>query len=96
MSAVLNPGVSSLPRRLQKILMRAFVRLGVLSFMLVIAIVVFSFASDQFLSVQNLTNLLRQSVYLILVAMGQMLTMVTGGFDLSGGTVHRQPPSIPS
>ena len=32
-------------------------------------------------------NLLRQSVYLILVAMGQMLALVTGGFDLSVGTV---------
>ena len=64
-----------------------FLRLGVLPFMLVIALVVFSLMSDQFLTVSNLVNLLRQSVYLILVSMGQMLALVTGGFDLSVGTV---------
>lgn len=64
-----------------------FVRLGVLPFMLVIAFAVFSGLSDQFLTVQNLVNLLRQSVYLILVSLGQMLALVTGGFDLSVGTV---------
>lgn len=64
-----------------------FLRLGVLPFMLVIAVVVFGLLSDQFLTVTNLTNLLRQSVYLILVSMGQMLALVTGGFDLSVGTV---------
>ena len=64
-----------------------FLRLGVLPFMLVIAVVVFSLLSDQFLTVANIVNLLRQSVYLILVSMGQMLALVTGGFDLSVGTV---------
>jgi ribose transport system permease protein len=64
-----------------------FLRLGVLPFMLVIALVVFSLLSDQFLTTANIVNLLRQSVYLILVSMGQMLVLVTGGFDLSVGTV---------
>lgn len=87
MSAVLNPGAPSVSRRCYRMLTRAFLRVGVLPFMLAIAIVVFSLASAQFLSVQNLTNLMRQSVYLILVSMGQMLALVTGGFDLSVGTV---------
>lgn len=87
MSAVVNLGVSSVPRRFLQMLTRVFVRVGVLPFMLVVAIAVFALASDQFLSIQNLTNLLRQSVYLILVSMGQMLALVTGGFDLSVGTV---------
>jgi ribose transport system permease protein len=69
------------------LLRNMFLRLGVLPFMLVIAFVVFSTLSDQFLTVQNLVNLLRQSVYLILVSLGQMLALVTGGFDLSVGTV---------
>lgn len=69
------------------VLRNLFVRLGVLPFMLVIAFAVFSSLSDQFLTVQNLVNLLRQSVYLILVSLGQMLALVTGGFDLSVGTV---------
>lgn len=83
----LNPVALSVLHRLRQGLRHAFVRVGVLPFMLVIAVMVFSLTSDQFLSAANLTNLLRQSVYLILVSMGQMLALVTGGFDLSVGTV---------
>jgi ribose transport system permease protein len=68
-------------------LLGLFLHVGVLPFLLVAAIVVFSVLSDQFLTVQNLTNLIRQSVYLILASMGQMLALATGGFDLSVGTV---------
>lgn len=64
-----------------------FVNLGVLPFLMIIAIVVFSVLSGQFLTYDNLINLLRQSVYLILVSLGQMLALATGGFDLSVGTV---------
>lgn len=78
---------SGLGARVLGMLRGLFLRLGVLPFMLVIAIVVFSTLSDQFLTVQNMVNLLRQSVYLVLVSMGQMLALVTGGFDLSVGTV---------
>ncbi|MDB6002098.1 MAG: transporter permease [Rhizobacter sp.] len=82
--------VSSVPpvatRRFGHNAVNLFVRLGVLPFMLVTAIVVFGLTSDQFLTSQNLINLLRQSVYLILVSLGQMLVLVTGGFDLSVGT----------
>jgi len=66
---------------------RVFLRMGVLPLLLVAAIAVFSLMSDQFLTQQNLVNLLRQSVYLILVSLGQMLALVTGGFDLSVGTI---------
>lgn len=64
-----------------------FLKLGVLPFFLGFALVVFSLLSDKFLSGQNLLNVARQSVYLVLVAMGQMLALITGGFDLSVGTV---------
>lgn len=64
-----------------------FIRIGVLPFLLVVAIAVFSLLSNEFLTASNLTNLLRQSVFLILVSMGQMLALATGGFDLSVGTV---------
>jgi len=66
---------------------RLFLRLGVLPLLMVAALVIFSLLSDQFLTEQNLVNLLRQSVYLILVSLGQMLALVTGGFDLSVGTI---------
>ncbi len=65
---------------------RLFERLGVLPFLMVAALVIFSNLSEHFLSEQNLMNLLRQSVFLVLVSLGQMLALVSGGFDLSVGT----------
>jgi len=63
-----------------------FVRLGVLPFLLLVAVVVFALLSGKFLSGQNILNVARQSTYLTMVAMGQMLALLTGGFDLSVGT----------
>ena len=68
------------------ILKTLFLRLGVLPFFLAIALVVFSLLSSKFLTGQNLVNVARQSVYLVLVSIGQMLVLVSGGFDLSVGT----------
>ena len=68
-------------------LKRLFVKLGILPFLLVIAIIVFALLSDNFLTARNLTNVLRQSVYLMIVSLGQMLALLTGGFDLSVGTI---------
>ena len=65
---------------------RMFVKLGILPFLLIIAVIVFSAMSDNFLTAKNLLNVLRQSVYLTIVSMGQMLALLTGGFDLSVGT----------
>ena len=69
------------------LLKRLFVRLGILPFLLVIAVIVFTLMSDNFLTWRNLSNVARQSVYLTIVSMGQMLALLTGGFDLSVGTV---------
>jgi ribose transport system permease protein len=63
-----------------------FLRVGVLPFFLVAALIVFGLVSAQFLSLQNLTNVARQSVYLVLVSLGQMLVLISGGFDLAVGT----------
>jgi len=62
-----------------------FVRLGVLPFFLAGALIVFTGLSDRFLALDNMINVARQSVYLVLVSMGQMLVLITGGFDLSVG-----------
>ena len=64
-----------------------FVRLGVLPFLLVIAVIVFTLLSDNFLTGRNLMNVVRQSVYLTIVSLGQMFALLTGGFDLSVGTI---------
>ena len=65
----------------------AFVRLGVLPFLLLIAVIVFALMSDNFLTGRNLLNVVRQSTYLTLVSMGQMFALLTVGFDLSVGTI---------
>ena len=64
-----------------------FVRLGVLPFLLALCVIVFAFMSERYLTVNNLMNVARQSTFLIMVAMGQMLALLTGGFDLSVGTI---------
>ena len=68
-------------------LKRLFVRLGILPFLLVAAVAIFALLSDNFLTGRNLMNVLRQSVYLTIVSLGQMLALLTGGFDLSVGTI---------
>ena len=60
------------------VLKRIFIRVGVLPFFLGIALVVFTLLSDKFLTLQNLVNVGRQSVYLILVSLGQMLVLISG------------------
>lgn len=78
---------SSGGNKIAKILRGAFVRLGILPFLLAIAIIIFANLSENFLTSRNLLNVLRQSVYLTIVSMGQMLALLTGGFDLSVGTI---------
>ncbi len=65
---------------------KVFVRVGVLPFFLAGALVIFTALSSKFLTGQNLFNVARQSVYLILVSLGQMVVLISGGFDLSVGT----------
>jgi len=65
---------------------RLFVKVGVLPFFLIAALVIFTLLSPKFLTGQNLINVARQSVYLVLVSMGQMIVLISGGFDLSVGT----------
>jgi ribose transport system permease protein len=80
-------GSAERPRSLSLRLQHLFVRLGVLPFLLLIAIVVFAMLSSRFYGIENIKNVLRQSSYLTMVAMGQMLALLTGGFDLSVGTI---------
>ncbi len=74
-------------RTAARALKRMFIRLGVLPFLLLAALVIFTLMSENFLTSRNLTNVLRQSVYLVIVSIGQMLALLTGGFDLSVGTI---------
>ena len=78
-------GEGSVKRGPFDMLRSLFLRAGVLPFFLVASLVIFSLAAPQFMTVQNLTNVARQSVYLVLVSLGQMLVLLTGGFDLAVG-----------
>jgi ribose/xylose/arabinose/galactoside ABC-type transport system permease subunit len=60
---------------------------GALPIILVACVVVFQMGNPRFLSSANTLNMLQQGVFLILIAFGQMLVLLAGGFDLSVGAV---------
>ncbi len=64
-----------------------FIRLGVLPLLLLILVAGFGVAEPRFLSGQNIFNVARQATYLTVVSMGQMIALLTGGFDLSVGVI---------
>jgi len=70
-----------------RLVVQLFVRVGVLPFFLAVGLVLFALLSSKFLTLENIVNVARQSVYLVLVSLGQMVVLITGGFDLSVGTV---------
>jgi ribose/xylose/arabinose/galactoside ABC-type transport system permease subunit len=55
--------------------------------LIVVLIIIGAAASPRFLSERNLFNLLRQTSFLGVVALGQMLVILTGGIDLSIGSL---------
>lgn len=54
-------------------------------FVLLALMVLFSFASPYFLTVRNITNIIVQNTYFIIVAIGLSFVMIGGGIDLSVG-----------
>lgn len=52
---------------------------------LVLLMVLFSFSSKYFLTVRNLTNIVTQNTYFIILAIGLSFVMMGGGIDLSVG-----------
>ncbi len=64
-----------------------FVKAGVLPWFLVIAVIFLTSATDTFLTESNLSTVARQSTYLVLAAMAQMIVLLTRGLDLSIGTM---------
>ena len=68
-------------------LYRAYEKTGFLPIVLVGLVVLLSLFVPHFLAVQNIFNVLRSSSYLVIMAAGQMLVLIVGGFDLSVGAV---------
>lgn len=60
---------------------------GLLPLLLVVLFVVLGLVESKFLRTFNLINVLRNASFLMLVASGQMLVLIIGGFDLSVGAV---------
>ena len=67
---------------------RAFVVLGPFPLILVVLFIVFGLLSDEhrFWDGTNIFNMARQSTYLMIVTMGQMLYLLTRNYDLSNGS----------
>ena len=55
--------------------------------LILVMIVIGTFNSEYFLTLRNLTNVLRQAAYLGTVALGQMLVILIAGIDLSVGSL---------
>lgn len=67
---------------------RTFLAVGVLPLLLVVLIVVFGLIEPRFVSTDNFFNVSRQASFLMIIAIGQAVVLMSGGFDLSvGGTV---------
>lgn len=66
---------------------RIYRAIGFLPILLVILVVVFALVVPNFVALQNVINVLRSSSLLVILAVGQMMVLVVGGFDLSVGAV---------
>jgi ribose transport system permease protein len=64
-----------------------FIKAGILPWFLGIALITFTVASDNFLTAANIVGVARHSTDLILVAMAQMIVMLTAGLDFSVGVI---------
>lgn len=67
---------------------RIFLAIGILPLVLIVAIVGFALAEPRFLTYQNLFNVARASSFLVIVSMGQMLTLLVRGVDMSIGSTE--------
>jgi ribose transport system permease protein len=66
--------------------LRGLRTIGPLPILILIAVVIFAWGNPRFLGEANLTNISQQAVYLLIVALAQMLVLIAGGFDLSVGS----------
>lgn len=64
-----------------------FSAVGILPLLMVAVIIIFASQEARFYGTANITNVLRQSTFLIIVTLGQALVLISGGFDLSVGAV---------
>ena len=63
-----------------------FISMGILPVLLIGCVILFGALEERFLDGRNLFNVVRQTTYLAIVSMGQMVCLLTAGFDLSVGS----------
>jgi ribose/xylose/arabinose/galactoside ABC-type transport system permease subunit len=63
----------------------SFLRKYAVVFVLLGLIVLFSLLNDRFLTVRNLSNIVSQNTYFVIVAVGMSFVLISGGIDLSVG-----------
>ncbi len=81
----------SMSRHLQdlnaKFFYRTVMAMGLLPIMLIVIVAGLSIFEPRFLGIFNVFNVLKNASFLAIVASGQMLVLIVGGFDLSVGAV---------
>ena len=87
MANVTAPSEESLLSKIEQRAAVIFVKGGVLPWFLVMAVLIFWLSTDNFLSGRNMLSMLRQATYLTMVAMAQMVVLLTAGLDLSVGVM---------
>jgi ribose transport system permease protein len=88
-------GVSSIKKILfvgfssvKKAISKSIIEIGPgLFLILLIEIIFFTFMSEYFFSWQNFKNIFRASTIIGIMALGQTIVMISGGFDLSVGSI---------
>ena len=65
----------------------SFITKNIVYMFFVILIIVFSIASSDFFTVNNLSNLIRQYTPYTLLSLGLLVVIITGGIDLSVGSI---------
>lgn len=82
-SARLFGGLSSS----QRLFLRRYGPIFAVYGFIIVLIIIGATQSERFLTARNLTNVARQSAFLGIVALGQMLVILTAGIDLSVGSL---------
>ena len=84
-----TPQSAAVPRiHLGNLVRKQFIAYGILPLLLVVLIITFAVMEPRFVSPTNMVNVARQVSFLGIIAVGQMLYLITRNYDLSnGGTV---------
>ncbi len=82
-----NIALGHLPQKEVNQLVRVISTMGLLPILLIVIVAALSIFEPRFLGIFNILNVLRETSFLAILAAGQMLVLIVGGFDLSVGAV---------